>query len=136
MSTSQFDIIHTDDSDTTRNSAERKAQRLGLTYLGVETLDALGEALKTSRARIYVLDGKFPIKLRRPINFNADKAVALIREEVGDDARILLVSGESEIENIAQQLGIDHINKQNLKRGAGEMVERIQTILENDNQAG
>jgi hypothetical protein len=55
-----YDIIHLEDDRFIRRLIEISSQQRGLTYKPVGTLHDLKEALETSRANFYVVDGSFP----------------------------------------------------------------------------
>jgi phosphoribosylanthranilate isomerase len=109
---SPLDILQIEDSQCTYEGAASAARKLGLQYLNVTTLNDLKRALeKGTNARIYLVDGKFPEENGGAITFNGDKAVRLIREKVGSDALIILLSGEMNIRSIAQNLNVEFIQK-------------------------
>lgn len=125
----QIDILHTEDNRMTLNAVERKAKASGLSYAGVPTLADLQNILINTRARIYIVDGKFPTFEGDEATFNAGRAVECIRTSAGKEAKILLFSGEMNIADIAKALGNIPFIAKSSQTTAAEIIARIQGIL-------
>jgi DNA-binding NtrC family response regulator len=122
----QYDIMQVEDDSGTRGFIERAAQSQDLTYFGVPSLQALEEALPESSARIYLVDGRFPIVAGEVVEQNSQKAIASIRHQY-PDARIMLFSGEMDGDAIARENNVEFCSKGNYT--ARSLVAKIKESL-------
>jgi len=122
----KYDIIHVEDNEEERRFVGEAAARQNLTYLGLSCLQALENSLPNSSARIFVIDGKFPVDDGGIIERNASRAIAAIRLPY-PQARMVLYSSEMDIDTLAGGLGVDHRSKS--KFTARGLVTELVTIL-------
>ncbi len=125
----EYDVIYIEDGESLRELAGLYAERLELSYTDAEHLEGLRDILSESRSRIYVLDGSFPLDKGHNAEFNADKGVELIRNTVGDNARILLYSANLDSPKIAGELEIDVLEK-NGTNNIQVMMQLVKSMLE------
>lgn len=128
MTTNEYDVLHVEDDPFVWKRVESRAKALEITYLGVSTLQELQQALTTSRAQIYAVDGEFPEELNGVIDFNAEKAIAHIREIVGKEARVIIISSNMRILDTAERLRVHFLAKETLQ-DYGEIADRLKKML-------
>lgn len=93
----QIDVIYVeDDVSNWREPMQRASERDELIYHGVGTLEELRMLLNEKTARVFVVDGKFPEKVGKFPEFNAPRAIDLIRKVCGESIHIIVLSGEEE----------------------------------------
>lgn len=126
------DIIHIDDDQKITSLFERFSERLDLQYLSCAHLQALTEVLNNTRARIYLVDGRFPMVQGANEEYLAPSAVGNIRTTAGGDARIILVSGEGQIESYAEQLQIEYMHKGS--QSVQDMLKAVKVMIEKSNE--
>ncbi|MFA5796761.1 MAG: hypothetical protein WC916_01835 [Candidatus Woesearchaeota archaeon] len=106
----QYDIMQVEDNSEIRRYTEKNAKRENLTYFGVSSLHALENALTESSAKIYIVDGRFPIDEEGQVILNAPQAIISIRKNYSD-AKIILYSGEKDGDLIAQKNLVEFMDK-------------------------
>ena len=107
----EYDILQVEDEPSERRWLEQSAQREHLTYLGVGSLHALEQALNEgSAAKVYVVDGQFPVTEGGEMGFNAPHAIATIRKSYAD-ALIVLHSGHPNAQWCAKEHNVECIGK-------------------------
>ncbi|MBI2173359.1 MAG: response regulator [Candidatus Aenigmarchaeota archaeon] len=122
----QYDIIHIEDNQNERMFVEEAARRHGLTYSGVPSLQALEGALTVSSAKVYLVDGRFPVAGGQAVEQNAHRAFASIRK-THPDARIVLFSSGWDAEGIAREHSVDYRSKEDYT--SGKLVEELKVML-------
>lgn len=87
-------------------------------------MEGLEESVEGVGGKVWLIDGRFPIRSGIPIEFNAGKAVDTIRR-FHQDAKITLYSSDKDGEEHARNLGIEYFNK-----GPISPVELVETLKE------
>lgn len=128
MSTENFDIIHIEDEEDGRDYVKHFSKKNNLTYLGIPSLNELEIALEQNRAKIWIIDGKFPAKEGDVIEFNAPKAVELIRNKYGSNVKIIIYSGEPDIDLFAKKINVIS-RKKGANYNAKQIVEEVKGMI-------
>jgi len=121
-----YDIMQVEDDEDFRFFLRIEAKRQGMSHLEVGSLNDLEEALKdSSRAKVYVVDGKFPVDLGCQVEFLAPKAAEIIRN-FDPESKIMFYS-LSDLSYLAQKFNAEYAGKETLPR---ELIEKIKEMIE------
>lgn len=122
----QYDIMQVEDDPDERRLLERAAKRQDLACYGVPSLQALEDSLENSSARVYVVDGNFPVSDGQAVEQNAHRAFASIRK-AHPDARIVLFSSGMNAESVAREHGVNYRSKRQYT--SEKLVEELKTLM-------
>lgn len=129
----KVDVIYVEDDSSLNRILGMLFDDASISTASARSLEGLKSILGTTRARVYILDGRFPEhdtdldkKLSAP--FNANKALEFIRATVGE-AVVLLYSSEVNSHQIATEMGIEWADKN--QRSLMPLIQKIQNLLSN-----
>ena len=123
---SHYNVIHTEDDDSTVEYVGNNSRKQGLTYHNANSLNSLESLLLDNSADVWLVDGKFAVEKGALVEYLAPQAIQKIRERY-PLARILLYSGEDNIDKKAAEYGVDFFRKG--KVSAREIVENIKKMI-------
>ena len=120
-----YSIIHTEDDPSTANYVGNNAKQQGMTYCNADSLNSLEALLPDNSADVWIVDGRFAKIKGEIIEYLAPQAIFKIRGRY-KDARIILYSGESDIEMKAREYGVEFFRKIFTAR---ELIENVQQMI-------
>lgn len=111
----QAKVMHLDDERSWRGQLQKPLNQAGFMYTGFECLSGLRMVLKQAKDALFVIDGTFPLERNGSLGFHVPEAIHCIRNVCGNDAKILVWSGESShiLQKLEQEMGVASLRKQN-----------------------
>ena len=123
----QYDVLHVEDDPVLGMLMDSLSKEKGLSYHRVSSLEGLEILLRSSVARLYVIDGQFPTKQKNSgPRDNAYNAVEMIQRHGnmnGYDPLMVIFSGDDDKEEVAKIYGVDFFHKSN--DGPQQVLEKL-----------
>ena len=119
-----YDIIQVEDSEDFIIPLAREAEKQAMSHLGVGSLNELEETLVKNRAKVYVVDGRFPVKAGGEIDYLALRAAEMIRN-CDPEAKIMLYSA-NDLSFVARKINAEYASKGVLP---DELMEKIKQMI-------
>ena len=110
-----FDIIQLDDEEGLTELIGMFLKKHSMSFHGEPNLKAFQDFYgEGNRAKLYVIDGKFPEAPRKPVVLNGPKAISWLRSQE-PNANIAYYSSNFQAYDIAKELGVHYLEKNPLK---------------------
>ena len=123
------DVLHVEDDDCVRACLKVLLEGEGKSYAGTSTLSDFCASMREDHARVYVLDGCFPMRHQEGPRLLADRACKEIRR-VHSDAKIIVYSNHDNLLALAETLNVVGLSKSVYSESA--VVQRVLELMGTD----